>query len=46
MQDLINNLPKLAKDKHKENKSFFAKLKKKATKAIGLFDAGITCRRI
>ena len=29
MQDLINNLPKLAKDKHNENKKFFTKLKKK-----------------
>ncbi|NNC51091.1 MAG: YkgJ family cysteine cluster protein [Flaviramulus sp.] len=29
MQDMINNLPKLAKDKHIENKKFFAKLKKK-----------------
>ena len=34
MQDLINNLPKLAKDKHKENKSFFAKLKKKPPKQL------------
>ena len=32
MQDIINNLPKLAKDKHKENKSFFTKLKKKPPK--------------
>ena len=32
MQDIINNLPKLAKDKHKENKSFFTKLKKKLPK--------------
>ena len=29
MQDFINNLPELAKDKHNENKKFFAKLKKK-----------------
>ena len=34
MQDLINNLPKLAKDKHKENKTFFAKLKKKPPKQL------------
>jgi len=34
MQDIINNLPKLAKDKHKENKSFFSKLKKKPPKQL------------
>ena len=34
MQDLINSLPKLAKDKHKEHKSFFAKLKKKTPKHL------------
>lgn len=34
MQDLINNLPKLAKDKHNENKKFFAKLKKKPPKNL------------
>ena len=34
MQDQINNLPKLAKDKHKENKTFFAKLKKKPPKQL------------
>ena len=34
MQDFINNLPKLAKDKHKENKAFFAKLKKKPPKHL------------
>jgi uncharacterized protein len=34
MQDIINNLPKLAKDKYKENKSFFAKLKKKPPKQL------------
>ncbi|WP_347922388.1 YkgJ family cysteine cluster protein [Pontimicrobium sp. SW4] len=34
MQDIINNLPKLAKDKHKENKTFFAKLKKKSPKQL------------
>ena len=34
MQDMINNLPKLAKDKHKENKLFFTKLKKKPPKHL------------
>lgn len=34
MQDFIKNLPKLAKDKHKENKSFFDKLKKKPPKQL------------
>ncbi len=34
MQDLINNLPKQAKDKHNENKKFFAKLKKKPPKSL------------
>lgn len=34
MQDLINNLPKLAKDNHNENKKFFAKLKKKPPKQL------------
>lgn len=34
MQDSINNLPKLAKDKHNENKKFFAKLKKKPPKNL------------
>ena len=34
MQDVINNLPKRAKDKHKENKSFFKKLKKKPPKQL------------
>lgn len=34
MQDFINNLPKLAKDKHKENKTFFTKLKKKPPKQL------------
>ena len=34
MQDQINNLPKLAKDKHKENKTFFTKLKKKPPKHL------------
>jgi hypothetical protein len=34
MQDIITNLPKLAKDKHKDNKSFFSKLKKKPPKQL------------
>ncbi len=34
MQDIINNLPKLAKDKHNENKKFFGKLKKKPPKNL------------
>ena len=34
MQDIIDNLPKLAKDKHSENKSFFTKLKKKPPKQL------------
>jgi Fe-S-cluster containining protein len=34
MQDVIKNLPKLAKDKHKENKTFFTKLKKKPPKQL------------
>jgi len=34
MQDIINNLPKLAKDNHKENKTFFTKLKKKPPKQL------------
>ena len=34
MQDLINNLPKLAKDKHNENKKFFQKLKNKPPKNL------------
>ncbi len=34
MQDEINNLPKLTKDKHKENKTFFTKLKKKPPKQL------------
>ena len=34
MQDQINNLPKLAKDKHKENRAFFTKLKKKPPKQL------------
>jgi hypothetical protein len=34
MQDRINILPRLAKDKHNENKKFFAKLKKKPPKQL------------
>lgn len=34
MQDQIKKLPKLAKDKHKENKAFFTKLKKKPPKQL------------
>ncbi|HEY5689358.1 MAG TPA: YkgJ family cysteine cluster protein [Yeosuana sp.] len=34
MQDFINNLPKLAKDKHNESKKFFDKLKKKTPKNL------------
>ncbi len=34
MQDIINHLPKQAKDKHKENKTFFTKLKKKPPKQL------------
>lgn len=34
MQDIIKNLPELAKDKHKETKNFFAKLKKKPPKQL------------
>ena len=34
MQDFIHNLPKFAKDKHNENKKFFAKLKKKPPKNL------------
>ena len=34
MQDLLNSLPKLAKDKHKENKTFFTRLKKKPPKQL------------
>ena len=34
MQAIIKKLPKQAKDKHKENKAFFAKLKKKPPKQL------------
>ncbi len=34
MQEIIKNLPKLAKDKHNENKKYFAKLKKKSPRNL------------
>ncbi len=34
MQEFINQLPKLAKDKYNENKKFFTKLKKKPPKKL------------
>jgi Fe-S-cluster containining protein len=34
MQEFIDQLPKLAKDKHNENKKFFTKLKKKSPKQL------------
>ncbi|WP_101447709.1 YkgJ family cysteine cluster protein [Aquimarina sp. MAR_2010_214] len=34
MQEFIDQLPKLAKDKHNENKKFFAKLKKRTPKKL------------
>lgn len=34
MQDIIDNLPKQAKDKHNENKKFFQKLKRKPPKNL------------
>ncbi|MCF1421225.1 YkgJ family cysteine cluster protein [Mangrovimonas futianensis] len=34
MEEVIKHLPELAKDKHKENKSFFQKLKKKPPKDL------------
>ena len=34
MQNIINNLPKVAKDKHNENKKFFTKLKIKPPKNL------------
>ncbi len=34
MQDLINSLPKSAKDNYKQNKAFFLKLKKKPPKQL------------
>jgi Fe-S-cluster containining protein len=34
MQEFIKQLPELSKDKHKENKTFFAKLKRKPPKNL------------
>ena len=34
MDDFLNILPNLAKDKYQENKTFFAKLKKKPPKQL------------
>ena len=34
MEHFLKQLPKLAKDKHKENKTFFTKLKKKTPKQL------------
>lgn len=34
MEEVLGNLPKLAKEKHAENKKFFAKLKKKPPKDL------------
>ncbi len=34
MEHFLNDLPKLAKDKHTENKTFFKKLKKKVPKQL------------
>lgn len=34
MDSILQQLPKLAKDKHKENKTFFTKLKKKTPKNL------------
>ena len=36
MEETLRNLPKLAKDKHPENKKFFASLKKKTPKHLDL----------
>jgi len=36
MEEVLKNLPKQAKDKHNENKKFFAKLKKKPPKHLDL----------
>lgn len=41
MQDQIKNLPKRAKDKHKENKAFFAKLRKKPPKQLDYIMQGL-----
>lgn len=37
MQEFIDQLPQLAKDKYNENKKFFAKLKKKPPKKLDAF---------
>ena len=37
MQEFISELPQLAKDKYKENKTFFTKLKKKPPKQLDYF---------
>ena len=34
MEEILKNLPEKAKDKHKENKKFFAKLRKKPPKDL------------
>lgn len=34
MENLLKDLPRLAKDKHKQNKAFFAKLKKRPPKQL------------
>ena len=34
MEEILKNLPEKAKDKHKENKKFFAKLRKKPPKEL------------
>ncbi|HSP11271.1 MAG TPA: YkgJ family cysteine cluster protein [Salegentibacter sp.] len=34
MEEILNNLPERAKDKHKENKKFFSRLRKKPTKDL------------
>lgn len=34
MENLLQDLPRLAKDKHKQNKAFFAKLKKRPPKQL------------
>ncbi len=34
MEEILNTLPEKAKDKHKENKKFFAKLRKKPPKQL------------
>ncbi len=34
MEELLNNLPQLAKDKHKEHKAYFKKLKRKPPKDL------------